>query len=126
MAEFIGVRELLLGAAAIGLMIGVTWADDQYTCAHLEQSGDIAERDETLDAFVRARCDELGCEQIELVSRKDCLAKIRVQARRVDEYGEDLGTFLTDEGLTYSPVLGRWRVRERLDDKQLLGLPLPE
>jgi hypothetical protein len=116
----------LLGAAAIGLVIGVSWVDEQYACAHLEQhSGDIVERDAALDTFVRDHCDELDCEQIELVSRKDCLAKIRVQAVRIDEYGENLGTFETIEGLAYSPVLGRWRVRERLDDKQLLGLPNP-
>jgi hypothetical protein len=48
-----------------------------------------------------------------------------VRARRVDEYGEALGTFESVEGLAYSPVLGRWRIRERLDDKQLLGLPNP-
>jgi hypothetical protein len=122
----VGGRELLLGAAAIGLMIGVSWVDEQYACAHIERHpGDVVERDAALDAFVREHCDELECERIEVVSRKDCLAKIRVQAVRVDEYGENLGTFLTVEGLAYSPVFGRWRVREQLDDKQLLGLPNP-
>jgi hypothetical protein len=122
-----GGGELLLGAAAIGLVIGVSWVDEQYACAHIEQhSGDIVERDAALDTFVQEHCDELDCERIEVVSTKDCLAKIRVQAVRVDEYGENLGTFVTVEGLAYSPVFGRWRVRERLDDKQLLGLPLPE
>lgn len=126
LSDFIGGRELLLGAAALGLVIGVSWVDEQYACAHLEQHpGDIAERDAALEAFVREHCDELGCDEIELVSRKDCLAKLRVQARRVDEYGEQLGTFESVEGLAYSPVLGRWRIRERLDDKQLLGLPNP-
>lgn len=117
---------MLLGAAAIGLTIGVSWVDEQWACAHIEaHPEDVVERDAALDAFVREHCDELGCEAIELISSKDCLAKIRVQARRVDAYGEDLGTFLTVEGLAYSPVLGRWRIRERLDDKQLLGLPIP-
>jgi hypothetical protein len=114
-----GGGELLLGAAAIGLVIGVSWVDEQYACAH------IVERDAALDTFVQEHCDELDCERIEVVSTKDCLAKIRVQAVRVDEYGENLGTFVTVEGLAYSPVFGRWRVRERLDDKQLLGLPNP-
>jgi hypothetical protein len=126
LADFIGGRELLMGAAAIGLVIGVSWVDEQWACAHIEEHpGDVAERDAALDAFVAEHCGELGCEEIELVSRKDCLAKIRVQARRVDEYGENLGTFESVEGLAYSPVLGRWRIRERLDDKQLLGLPNP-
>lgn len=118
------LRILLLGVAAVGLVIGVSWVDQQWVCSHIEQHpSDLAERDEALDEFVRGRCDELGCEEIELVSRQDCLAKLRVQAKRVDEYGDDLGTFVTVEGLSYSPALGRWRVRERLDEKQLLGLP---
>jgi hypothetical protein len=117
---------LLLGAAALGVIVGIVWVDQQWVCAHIEQHpADIAERDEALDEFVRDRCEELDCEEIELVSRQDCLAKLRVQAKRVDEYGDDLGTFVTDEGLSYSPALRRWRVRERLDDKQLLGLPNP-
>lgn len=115
---------ILLAAAALGLVIGIAWVDQRWVCAHIEQHGaDVAERDAALAEFLRDRCDELGCEHIELLSQSGCLAKLRVQAKRVDEYGEDLGTFLTVEGLSYSPALGRWRVRERLDDKQLLGLP---
>jgi hypothetical protein len=118
------LRILLLGAAAVGLVIGIAWVDQQWVCSHIEgHPTDLAERDEALEQFVRERCDELDCEEIELVSRKDCLAKLRVQAKRIDAYGEDLGTFRTVEGLSYSPALGRWRVREVLDDKQLLGLP---
>jgi hypothetical protein len=117
-------RELLLGAAALGLVIGVSWVDEQVVCANLDEHADkVTERDAALDEFVRERCKELSCDEIELVSRKGCLAKLRVQARRIDEYGDDLGTFVTVEGLSYSPMLGHWRVRERLDEKQLLGLP---
>ena len=45
-----GLRpEWLLVAAAIGLVIGVSWIDEQYACAHIEQhSGDIVERDAAL------------------------------------------------------------------------------
>ncbi|PRQ05783.1 hypothetical protein ENSA5_01030 [Enhygromyxa salina] len=124
LAELLGVRELMLGAAALGLMLGVTWVDERYTCEQLEDhAGELASRDAALDEFVDARCGELGCEQIEVVSGKGCLAKIRVRAPRVDDYGDEIGTFVTTEGLAYSPLFGRWRVRETLDDKQILGMP---
>jgi hypothetical protein len=126
-AGFLGVREVLLVGAAIGLMLGVSWVDERYACAHIdEHPGDVAERDAALDAFGHERCAELDCASVEVVSRKGCLAKIRVEAPRVDAYGDELGTFVTVEGLDYSPMFGRWSVREVLDDKQILGLPVPD
>lgn len=130
LSSFVGARELLLGAAAVGLVVGVSWADESFVCERLEQHEDqVAERNVTLDAFAAERCLEAGgelhgCERVEVVSRNGCLAKLRVQARRVDEYGDELGTFITIEGLSYSPLLQRWRVRETLDDTQILGLPV--
>lgn len=121
-----GKRELLLAAAALGLVLGVSWVDDQYACAHIDDhGGELERRDQALDSFLAAHCDELACEQLELVAVNGCLAKIRTRARRVDAYGDTLGTFVTVEGLAYSPLLGRWRVRELIDDKQVLGLPVP-
>ncbi|KIG12207.1 hypothetical protein DB30_01811 [Enhygromyxa salina] len=128
---FVGVRELLICAAAIGLVVGVSWADEQFECERIEQDQDqLAQRNAALDAFAAERClaaggESDGCEHVEVVSRNGCLAKLRVQARRVDDYGDEIGTFITIEGLTYSPLFERWRVREVLDDKQILGLPVP-
>jgi hypothetical protein len=125
-ARFFGLRELLLAGAALGMMVGVTWVDERYACAHIEEHpGDLVERDEALESYLEARCELIDCDQAELVSTRGCLAKIRVQAPRVDEYGDELGTFVSVEGLRYSPVFGRWWVRETLEDKQLLGLPVP-
>jgi hypothetical protein len=129
--SFVGARELLLGAAGIGLVIGVGWADDRFECERLDQdAAKLQTRNETLDAFAAARCREVGlelvdCEHVEVVSRDGCLAKLRIQAPRIDEYGDEIGTFITIEGLSYSPLLERWRVREALDDTQILGLPVP-
>lgn len=131
LSNFVGVRELLLGGAAIGLVLGVCWADDRYVCERIEQDLDaLVERDASLETFVAERCQELageadGCDHIEVVSRDRCRSKLRVQARRVDTYGEELGTFITLEGLSYSPLLKRWRVRETIDETQILGLPVP-
>ena len=123
--DLIGGRELLLGALAVGMVLGVSWIDDRYTCEHIDEHEAAAiARDANLSEFSEARCDELGCAKLELVSTQGCLAKIRFEAERSDEYGEVLGTFVTVEGLSYSPLLERWRVREILDDKQVLGLPV--
>ena len=124
--DFIGGRELLLGALAIGMMLGVSWVDDRYTCERLdEREAEASIRDTNLAAFAQARCAELDCTSMEVVSTKGCLGKLRFTADRVDDYGEALGTFVTVEGLAYSPTLERRRVREVLDDKQILGLPVP-
>jgi hypothetical protein len=123
--ELLGARELMLGAAAIGLVIGISWADEQWVCAHIdEHEHEVALLRESLDGFVEERCAALGCEELELVSQRGCLAKIRTRAVRVDKYGDEIGTFVSVEGLRYSPMLGRWRVDELLDDKQVLGLPV--
>ena len=124
--DLIGARELLLGALAVGMMVGVSWVDDRYTCERLdEREAEASMRDTNLAAFAQARCEQLGCTSMEVISTKGCLGKVRYTADRVDDYGEALGTFVTVEGLAYSPMLERWRVHEILDDKQLLGLPVP-
>ncbi|PRQ07141.1 hypothetical protein ENSA7_31560 [Enhygromyxa salina] len=131
LSGFVGVRELLIGAAAVGLVVAVSWADERYECERIEQDpAKLATRNAALDEFAVERCEAAGgeldgCEHVEVVSRNGCLAKLRVQARRVDDYGDEQGTFITVEGLSYSPLLQRWRVREVLDDTQILGLPVP-
>lgn len=118
-------REWLLAAAAVGLVVGLSWADDAYTCSIFEVDAAAAareDRDHALEQFADARCAELDCETVELVAPRGCAAKLRIQAKRHDRYGERIGTFITTEGLRYSPLLERWRVSEVLDDKQILGL----
>lgn len=125
MFEWLGARELLLGAAALGLVVGLGWASEGRVC---EQLGDelADERDAALLEYFDARCssDEGECESIELVSSTGCRAKVRVVERRFDDHGDEIGVFRTDEGLEFSPVLERWRKRDVLDEKQLLGLPV--
>ena len=87
--------------------------------------GEAGVRDAALEAFAQTRCDVLDCEQVELVAHGDCVAKIELRAPRVDRYGETVGTFVTSEGLRYSPALRRWRTRHVLSDRQVLGLPRP-
>ena len=117
-------REWLLAAAGLGLVVGLCWGADRYTCAGLgTDTGEIEIRDTALTNFSAARCDTLECERAEVVAHGDCVAKLELQAIRHDRYGQEIGTFVTTEGLSYSPLLRRWRVRETLSDKQLLGLP---
>jgi hypothetical protein len=120
--EWLGGRELLLGAAALGLVVGLGWASEGSVC---EQLGDslAGERAAALDGYFEDRCEAGHCESIELVSSTGCRAKVRVVERRFDAYGDEIGLFRVDEGLEFSPVLERWRKRELLDEKQLLGLP---
>jgi hypothetical protein len=120
--EWLGGRELLLGAAALGLVAGLGWASEGTIC---EQLGDglASQRGAALERYVDARCEAGQCESIELVSTTGCRAKVRVIERRVDDYGDEIGVFRVDEGLEFSPVLERWRMREELDVKQVLGLP---
>lgn len=123
-----GGRELLLIGAALGLLLGVSWVDERYTCTALaseDAPAELERRDAALDAYLDARCSDTDCARVELVSTRGCLAKIRVEGTRVDEYGDNLGLFREVEGLSYSPVLGRWRHRETLESKQLLGVPVP-
>lgn len=115
-------RELLLGAAALGLVVGLGWVSEGSVC---EQLGDelAPSREAALQDYFEDRCDAGQCESIELVSTTGCRAKVRVVERRFDDYGDEIGLFRTDVGLEFSPVLERWREREVLDEKQLLGLP---
>jgi len=120
--EWVGARELLLGAAALGLVVGLGWASEGRVC---EQLGDnlASEREAALLEYFDDRCSSDHCQSIELVSSSGCRAKVRVIERRVDRHGDEIGVFRSDEGLEFSPVLDRWRKREIVDQKQLLGLP---
>ena len=121
--DWLGGRELLLGAAALGLVVGLGWVSEGSVC---EQLGDTLthEREAALHDYFEDRCDAGQCESIELVATTGCRAKVRVVERRFDGYGDEIGLFRSDEGLEFSPVLERWRKREVLDEKQLLGLPV--
>lgn len=102
--------------------MGLGWASEATVCEQLDD--ELADaRLAALDHYFEQRCDQGQCESIELVSTSGCRAKVRVIERRFDAYGDALGTFRSDEGLEFSPVLERWRKRELLDEKQLLGLP---
>ena len=115
-------RELLLGAAALGLVVGLGWVSEASVCEQL--SDELAgSREAALQDYFEGRCDAGQCESIELVSTTGCRAKVRVVERRFDDYGDEIGLFRTDVGLEFSAVLERWREREVLDEKQLLGLP---
>ena len=92
-------------------------------CEQLDESLSDS-REAALHDYFERRCDAGQCESIELVSTTGCRAKVRVVERRFDAYGEELGLFRSDEGLEFSPLLERWRKREVLDEKQLLGLPV--
>ncbi|MFO7567764.1 MAG: hypothetical protein R6X02_34295 [Enhygromyxa sp.] len=113
-------RELLVAAAAMGLVVGLGVMSEGPVC---EQLGDALahERDAALLEYFDERCFAGHCESIELVSSAGCRARVRVLERRFDAYGGEIGLFRRDEGLEFSPVLDRWREREVLDDKQLLG-----
>ena len=120
------VREWLLVAGALGLVAGLSFAGDRYACAHMDDFvGEVEVRDAALESFADARCATLDCEQVEIVARGDCVAKIELRAERADHYGEVVGTYVTTEGLRYSPALRRWRTRHLLADRQILGLPTP-
>lgn len=128
-SRFGSAREWLVAAGALGLVLGLSWASDRYTCTGFDDdasAAEIARRDAALERFTAERCASLDCEAVDVVAPRGCAAKLQVQAERHDRYGEAVGTFVTTEGLRYSPLLRRWRVSERLDDKQLLGLPVPE
>jgi hypothetical protein len=119
---WLGGRELLLGAAALGLVVGLGWASEGKVCEQL--ADELAdEREAALRDYFERRCEPGQCESIELVSTTGCRAKVRVVERRFDDYGDEIGLFRSDEGLEFSPVLERWRKGEVLDEKQLLGLP---
>lgn len=120
--DWFGGRELLLGAATLGLVAGLGWASEGAFC---EQLGDgLAEqREAAIARYVDDRCEPGHCESIEVVSTLGCRAKVRVVERRFDAYGDEIGLFRVDEGLEFSPLLERWRKREELEVKQLLGLP---
>lgn len=119
---WLGGRELLAGAAAFGLVAGIGWVGEARIC---EQLGDgIADpREAALERYVDARCDEGQCESIVVVSATGCRAKVRVIERRFDDFGDEIGVFRVDEGLEFSPLLERWRMREEIEVKQVLGLP---
>ena len=121
--DWLGGRELLLGAAALGLIVGLGWASEGRVCEAL--GDDLASsRAAAMQRYVEARCEASErCESIELVASLGCRAKVRVVERRFDEYGDEIGLFRVDEGLEFSPVLERWRLREELEVKQLLGFP---
>lgn len=121
----LGILELVLAGATVAGVCALVWADSDVGCDALESDADALEdRDEALSGFLDQRCAEGRCDQIEVVSTRACLAKVRYRERRVDEYGDTLGTFVVVEGLVFSPLLERWRHRETLEDKQVLGLPL--
>jgi hypothetical protein len=99
------------------------FASEGRVCEQLGE--DLAsEREAALREYIEGRCEAGHCESIELVSSTGCRAKVRVVEHRFDDYGEEIGLFRSDEGLEFSPVLERWRKRELLDQKQLLGLPV--
>lgn len=117
-------RELLAGAAALGLMIGLGWACEDRVCELLANDpAALGEREAALDRYLEGRCEGPECESIEQVSQTGCRAKVRVIERRADAYGAAIGTFRVDEGLQFSPIRNRWELRETVDVKQLLGLP---
>jgi hypothetical protein len=118
-----GVRESLVGVAAFGLVIGLGVAGEVRVCEGLEQGGVAFEqRDAALASYMQARCEAEQCESIELVAHASCRAKVRVVERRLDDYGDVIGTFRVDEGLVFRPMVDRWGLRAVLDDKQMLGL----
>ena len=126
-ARFGHPRDWLLAAAALGLVLGLSWADDRYTCERFDSHASTAELDaraEALEQLADARCEDLACTTVRALPATDCVTKLELVAERRDRYGEVVGTFVATEGLRYSPLLGRWRVVERLDERQILGLPV--
>jgi hypothetical protein len=119
-----GGRELMVAAGALGLVFGLGFAGEAQICAAFDSTLE-SERAAALDRYVESRCEpgqlEHQCQSVEVIGSQGCRAKIRVVERRFDAYGEEIGLFRLDEGLTFSPTLARWRKREALDDKQLLG-----
>ncbi len=113
-------RELGCGAAALGVVASLGWASEGEVCEHIGAELE-PERAAELERYVVERCDDGACESAELVGTAGCRAKIRVVERRFDAYGEAIGLFRVDEGLEFSPLLDRWRRREQLETKQLLG-----
>ena len=119
-------REGWVALGALGLVLGLSWASEHHTCAQLtDDPGEIEVRDVALASFAQERCDTLACEHVEIRGQGDCVAKIELRAERADHYGEVVGTYVTTEGLRYSPALRRWRTRHILADRQILGLPTP-
>lgn len=124
---WLGARELLTAAAALGLVASLGWTVENSVCQALPQTpAALAEQSAALDDYLETRCNDAQlsqCEAIKQIAHNGCRAKIRVLERRFDDYGEAIGSFRSDEGLEYSPTLNRWLVREILADKQVLGLP---
>jgi len=122
--RWLGSRELLVGGAALGLVVGLGWVCEARVCeAFLGGPASVAARDAALVDYAAVRCEAGRCESLELVSHMGCRAKVRVLELRFDAYGDKIGLFRADEGLEFSPMLDRWRLRETLEVKQILGLP---
>jgi hypothetical protein len=122
--KWLGGRELLAGGAAFGLVVGLGWVGEARVCEAFQ--GDpaaVAARDAALVDYAATRCEAGHCESLELVSHTGCRAKVRVLEQRFDASGDKIGLFRADEGLEFSPMLERWRLRETLEVKQILGLP---